>query len=159
MRMRPGARTGVAVLLVVTLICGVVAAVRTASNVGRTRVVAYFDNSNGIFEGDEVRILGVPVGKIDRIEPQPLRAKITFWFDDAVKVPADAEAVIISPGLVTDRAIQLTPAYTSGPVMQPNAVIPQDRTAVPVEWDDFRQQLEKLTDTLQPTQPGGVSTS
>ena len=26
-----------------------------------------------------------------------------------------------------------------------------------MEWDDFRQQLEKLTDTLQPTEPGGVS--
>jgi phospholipid/cholesterol/gamma-HCH transport system substrate-binding protein len=37
-------------------------------------------------------------------------------------------------------------------------VIPQDRTAVPMEWDDVRRQLERLTDTLQPTEPGGVST-
>ena len=29
---------------------------------------------------------------------------------------------------------------------------------MPVEYDDFRQQLQKLTDALQPTQPGGVST-
>ena len=36
-------------------------------------------------------------------------------------------------------------------------MIPQERTAVPVEWDDFRAQLEKLTDSLQPTTPGGVS--
>ena len=42
--------------------------------------------------------------------------------------------------------------------MADGAVIPQDRTAVPVEWDDLREQLEKLTDTLQPTKPGGVST-
>jgi phospholipid/cholesterol/gamma-HCH transport system substrate-binding protein len=27
-----------------------------------------------------------------------------------------------------------------------------------MEWDDLRQQLEKLSDALQPTQPGGVST-
>ena len=44
----------------------------------------------------------------------------------------------MSPTLVTSRAIQLTPAYTGGPVMADNAVIPQDRTAVPVEFDDFR---------------------
>ena len=43
-------------------------------------------------------------------------------------------------------------------MLHDDAVIPQDRTAVPVEWDDFRQQLQKLTETLQPTQPGGVST-
>ena len=41
--------------------------------------------------------------------------------------------------------------------MKDDAVIPQERTAVPVEWDQVRQQLEKLTETLQPTEPGGVS--
>jgi phospholipid/cholesterol/gamma-HCH transport system substrate-binding protein len=42
--------------------------------------------------------------------------------------------------------------------MADHAVVPEDRTAVPVEWDDFREQLQRLTDTLQPTEPGGVST-
>ncbi|HEX9834255.1 MAG TPA: MCE family protein, partial [Mycobacterium sp.] len=92
------------------------------------------------------------------IEPQPERAKITFWVDDKYKVPADAEAVILAPQLVTARAIQLTPVYTDGPVMADGGVIPQDRTAVPVEWDELRVQLEKLTEMLQPTKPGGVST-
>ena len=41
--------------------------------------------------------------------------------------------------------------------MDDGAVIPQERTAVPVEWDDLRDQLEKLNRTLAPTQPGGVS--
>jgi phospholipid/cholesterol/gamma-HCH transport system substrate-binding protein len=52
----------------------------------------------------------------------------------------------------------LTPAYTGGPLMRSDSVIPQNRTAVPVEWDDFREQLEKLTQVLQPTKPGGTST-
>jgi phospholipid/cholesterol/gamma-HCH transport system substrate-binding protein len=126
--------------------------------IGKTELTAYFDNSNGIYKGDDVMILGVPVGSIDTIEPQPQRVKITFHVDDKFDVPANANAIIISPTLVTARAIQLTPAYTSGPVMDSGAVIPQERTAVPVEFDDLRKQLEKLTDTLQPTQPGGVST-
>src|SRR5207244_4451991 len=63
-----------------------------------------------------------------------------------------------SPALVTARAVQLTPAYTGGPVMADHAVVPEERTAVPVEFDDFRKQLERLADTLQPTEPGGVST-
>jgi phospholipid/cholesterol/gamma-HCH transport system substrate-binding protein len=149
---------GLALALVGLLIAGVVVATRSAADTSRSRVVGYFANSNGIFPGDEVRILGVPVGKIDTIEPQPNGAKITFWFNDTYKVPADAKAVILSPSLVAVRAIQLTPAWTSGPTMASGATIPRDRTAVPVEFDDLRQQLEKLTDTLQPTQPGGVST-
>jgi phospholipid/cholesterol/gamma-HCH transport system substrate-binding protein len=151
-------RIVLATALALLLVCaGAVVAVK-AVGVGKTDIVAYFDNSNGIFAGDDVMIVGVPVGKIDKIEPEPRRAKITFHVDDKYKVPADASAIIISPTLVTVRAIQLTPAYTGGPEMASGAVIPQQRTAVPVEFDDLRKQLEKLTDLLQPTRPGGVST-
>jgi phospholipid/cholesterol/gamma-HCH transport system substrate-binding protein len=150
-------RIAIAAALVLALIAGIVVVARGGGVVGRTHLVAYFDNSNGIFVGDEVRIVGVPVGEIERIEPEPQRVKISFWLDDQYKVPADAKAVILSPSLVTSRAIQLTPAYTGGPVMAENTVIGQDRTAVPVEFDDFRTQLQKLNEALQPTQPGGVS--
>lgn len=152
------ARIGLAVTLVLLLGGGVVAVTRSAAAVNRTHVVAYFPTSNGIYQGDDVVILGVPVGKIEKIEPQPTRVKISFWFDGRHQVPADAKAVILSPSLVTARAIQLTPAYTGGPAMQNDAVIAENHTAVPVEFDDLRQQLQKLTDVLQPTRPGGVST-
>ncbi|UXA11503.1 MCE family protein [Mycobacterium sp. SMC-8] len=151
-------RIGLMIALAVALVGGSVVAVRSLTQIARNHVVAYFENSNGLFVGDEVRILGVPVGAIDGIEPQPERVKVTFWVDDEHKVPADVQAAILSPQLVTARAIQLTPAYTSGPVLEDGAVIPEDRTAVPVEWDDLRLQLQKLTDALQPTEPGGVST-
>ena len=94
---------------------------------------------------------------MEKIEPQPDRTKVTFSVDTQYPVPADAKAAILSPSLVTARAIQLVPAYSGGPKLAAGATIPQDRTAVPVEWDDFRQQLEKLTDSLQPTTPGGPS--
>jgi len=152
------ARIGLALALIALLLTGIVVVVRPAGGVDQTKITAYFANSNGMFVGDEVRILGVAVGTITEIEPQPQRSKVTFRYDAQYKVPADAKAVILSPSLVTSRAIQLTPAYTSGPVLASGAVIPQERTAVPVEYDDFRKQLQKLTETLQPTQPGGVST-
>jgi len=151
-------RSVLATALALVLAAGVIVAMRTAGDTARTIVVAYFDNSNGVFAGDDVRIRGVPVGKILRVEPQPLRSKISFWFDRKYKVPADAKAAILSPQLVTGRAIQLTPPYAGGPTMADGAVIGQDRTAVPVEWDDLRAQLQRLTELLKPTQPGGVST-
>ncbi len=151
---RRKARVGLAAILILTFIAGVVAVWHPFGAARTTTVVAYFANSNGIFVGDEVRILGVAVGRIDKIEPQPTRVKITFSYDAKYQVPADAKAVILSPSLVTARAIQLTPAYNGGPRMGNGAVIPQDRTAVPVEWDDLRQDLEKLTQMLQPTRNG-----
>ncbi len=139
------------------LLAAAIAVIGVAPRINRTHVVAYFDNSNGIFVGDEVVVLGVKVGQIDKIEPQPKSAKITFWVDEKYKVPAEASAVMLSPKLITSRAIQLTPAYTGGPTLTDGAVIPQTRTAVPVEYDDLRVQLEKLTGSLQPTEAGGTS--
>jgi phospholipid/cholesterol/gamma-HCH transport system substrate-binding protein len=118
---------------------------------------AYFTEANGLFVGDEIRILGVGVGVVDNIEPQPASSKVTFSVDKEYAIPADARAAILSPSLVTPRAIQLVPAYSGGPKLSPGATIPLNRTAVPVEWDDFRKQLEKLTEALQPTTPGGVN--
>ncbi|OCB36518.1 mammalian cell entry protein [Mycobacterium malmoense] len=153
---RRNARVGLAALLALSFLAGVATVWHSSAASRRTTVVAYFTNSNGIFVGDEVRILGVAVGHIKQIEPQPRRVKITFWYEARYQVPADAKAVILSPSLVTARAIQLTPAYTGGPQLHDGAVIPQARTAVPVEWDDLRQDLEKLTEMLQPTH-GGLS--
>ena len=131
---------------------------RAYNRADRTEVVGYFDNSTALFPGDDVRILGVPVGQVASVEPQPDGVKISFWFDRKYKVPADAKAAILSPMLVTGRAIQLTPVYTGGPAMRDGAVIPRNRTVVPVEWDQVRGQLQRLTELLKPTAPGGVST-
>jgi phospholipid/cholesterol/gamma-HCH transport system substrate-binding protein len=151
-------KIGLAIALAVVLVGGLSVAVRSIGGIGRTNVTGYFADSTGLYKGDAVVILGVPVGKIESIEPQPDRVKITFWYDHKYKVPADAKAVILSPALVTPRAIQLTPAYTGGPALTDRAVIPRENTAVPVEYDDLRKQLEKLTEALQPTQPDGTST-
>src|SRR6266404_7182858 len=110
-------RTLVAVALALLLVAGVAVLFRTSDTVNRTNVVAYFENSNGIYVGDDVRILGVNVGKITEIEPQPERVKISFFYDSKYKVPVDVKAAVLSPTLVTARAIQLTPVYTTGPVL------------------------------------------
>jgi phospholipid/cholesterol/gamma-HCH transport system substrate-binding protein len=155
---RHGKHLALGTALVAVLVAGLVFALGHGNSATRTTMTAYFENANGIYPGDDVRILGVRVGKIETIQPEPKRVKMTLWVDDKFKVPAEAKAVIVAPSLVTARAVQLVPAYTGGPVMADGAVIGQDRTAVPVEYDDLRAQLGKLTDMLQPTQPGGVST-
>ncbi|MBJ7339257.1 MCE family protein [Mycolicibacterium sp.] len=144
-------------LVVILALAITVVATPWWGRVSRDTFTAYFANANGLYTGDEVRILGVAVGRVDAIDPQTDTTKVTFSIDSKYSVPADARAAILSPSLVSARAIQLVPAYTSGPKLANGGTIAQDRTAVPVEWDDFRAQLEKLTDSLQPTTPGGPS--
>jgi phospholipid/cholesterol/gamma-HCH transport system substrate-binding protein len=158
LRRREFWRIAIAASLVVILVIAVTGVARSWwVAVGRNTYIAYFTNTNGLYTGDDIRILGVAVGTVEKIEPQPRAAKVTFSVDSQYSVPADVRAAILSPSLVSARAIQLVPAYSSGPKLAQGGVIPLERTVVPVEWDDFRQQLQKLTDSLQPTSPGGPS--
>ena len=72
-------------------------------------------------------------------------------------MPANATASILNPSLVASRTIQLSPPYTGGPVMEDNAVIPIDRTQVPVEYDELRDSINRILTDLGPTpeQPKG----
>src|SRR5271156_3682038 len=137
------------VALVAVLIGG--AYVLFSGGGGGRKIIGYFTSAVGLYPGDQVRILGVPVGKIDAIEPGPSDVKITMSVSDDVKIPKDAKAVIISPNLVSARFIQLTPAYSGGATLPQGGSIDLARTAVPVEWDEVKQALTQLAVQLGPT--------
>src|SRR6201997_2503216 len=120
-------------------------------------VVAYFPEANALYPGDKVQIMGLPVGAIDKIAPTGDKMKVTFHYENKYKVPAKASAVILNPTLVASRAIQLEPTYKGGPVLADNAVIPEERTQVPVEWDELRNSVTNIISKLGPTkeQPTG----
>ncbi len=126
----------------------------------RTDLVAYFASTDGIYAGDEVRILGVPVGRIDDIETEDGQVRVEFHVDGDVKVPAEAKAVIVAPSLVSSRYLQLTPRFEGGAELADGATIPIERTAVPVEWDQIKGQVNDLAVALGPegaNQDGALS--
>ena len=121
------------------------------TNEGREKtIVADFKVANSLYDENEVRIMGVPVGKVTEIQPIGDRVRVTLEYDGDIKLPADAKAVVISPSVVGDRFIQLGPAYTGGPVLPDNARLGLDRTAVPVELDDVFKSIDNLALALGP---------
>jgi virulence factor Mce-like protein len=114
-------------------------------------VTAHFASAAGVYSGDEVRVAGVKVGTITSVQPRGDTVTLTMNIDRSVPIPADAKAVIFQQNLVAARYVQLAPAYEStGPIMADGAVIPIERTAVPVEWDDVKDQLMRLAIDLGP---------
>jgi phospholipid/cholesterol/gamma-HCH transport system substrate-binding protein len=139
-------------VLAVVLTVGVLAAAAVTlwpSTPQRT-ITAHFTRAVGLYPGSEVRILGVPVGTVATVTPAGQQVTVTLKVDGDVKVPADAQAAILSPSLVSDRYVQLLPAYTGGPRLADRADIPVERTAVPVELDRVTQSLDDLSTALGP---------
>ncbi|MBS9534466.1 MCE family protein [Mycobacterium sp. M1] len=114
------------------------------------RITGYFASAVGLYPGDDVRVVGVPVGRIESIEPRADSVKVTMSVHRDVPLPADVHAVLMAPNIVSARVIQLAPAYTGGERLADNAVLDMSRTAVPVEWDEIKEQLTALSAQLAP---------
>jgi phospholipid/cholesterol/gamma-HCH transport system substrate-binding protein len=114
-------------------------------------LTAHFPRTISVYEGSDVRVLGVPVGTVDSVTPSGTDVVVTMSYDADVKVPADARAAIIAPSIVGDRFVQLTPVYTGGDVIADREVLDVDRTAVPLELDQIYSSLDDLTVALGPT--------
>ncbi len=113
-------------------------------------LTAHFPRTVSVYEGSDVRVLGVPIGHVDTVTPSGTDVVVTMSYDAKVKIPADAAAVIVSPSIVGDRFIQLTPVYTGGDVMKTGATLDADSTGVPLELDQIYQSLDDLTVALGP---------
>lgn len=131
---------------VVVLACGAFA----FAGDGTLRVTAYFAQFKGIYVGDDVTALGVPIGSVVSVDPEPDRVKVVLEIDADHPVPADVRAAVVAPSLVSVRSVVLGPVGLDGPRLEDGATIPISRTAIPVEWDDVKDQLVELSAALGP---------
>lgn len=114
---------------------------------------AEFVSARGLYVGDDVRVMGVPVGRVTDVEPRGDRVVVDFVVSRDQPLPVEVDAVVMAPTLVAARFLQLSPPYTGGAVTEPGATIGLEHTAVPVEWNEIITQLHRLSGTLGPT-PG-----
>ncbi len=116
----------------------------------QTHFKAMFTESVGVYPGSDVDILGVAVGTVDDVIPRGTEVEVDMHLNHGVSVAADTRAVIISPSLVSDRYVQLTGVYSSGPKLADGAVIPLARTATSVEIDQLTNSVIQFTKALGP---------
>ena len=74
-----------AVIVAAALVAGGVLVYRSTHK--STQVTAYFSEAIGVYPGSTVRVLGVPVGTVDSIQPQGTEVKVTMTVNSGVPVP------------------------------------------------------------------------
>jgi len=149
--MKSSRTVGVAGILVVALIA--MALVITLRGSSQKTLSAVFPEVVQLYPDDEVRVLGVAVGKITALSQVPEGVRVDMTYDADAPVPVDAKAVIVAPTLLNRRYVQLTPARVAGPRLPDGAMLGPDRTAVPLEYDEIKKQLDALASDLGPQDP------
>ncbi len=139
------------IILLVVLLLAVGAVLNVAVSETETKkVTAMFPRAVSVYKGTDVRILGVNVGEVTAVTPAGNAVRVEMEYDAEYDLPKDAQAVIVTPTLVADRFVQLTPVYEGGPTMADGATIELPDTGVPVELDRIYGSLQALTRALGP---------
>lgn len=109
-------------------------------------IVARFPRAVALYEQSDVLVMGVKVGEVSDLAVDGDEIVVTMSIDRDVPLPADVTAAIAPSSLIGERNVVLGPAWRPGtPELEANAVIPRDRTIVPVEPDEA---LEAVTDLV-----------
>lgn len=137
------------IFVAVLIVAGLVGAVTSGGGSTRT-IFAQFSEAPGLYAGNHVDILGIPVGSVTDIKPGPDYVLVQMSVRSDVDIPAGAGAVIMAPTVVADRFVQLLPAYQGGPTMASGTVIPISRTAIPQSVDLVVKALTDLSYKLGP---------
>lgn len=144
----------IAAVLVVAVV--VVLTVRTTSAAdGRWKVTAQFVDTTGLYVGNDVSYLGVPVGEITAIEPEGPTMRVEMVVDDDITIPREAVAEVLQSALLTDRYVELGPAYSGGDALEPGSTIAVEQTRSPISFDDLAKQIDALVVALDRQGPDG----
>jgi virulence factor Mce-like protein len=127
------------------------------------KVTAQFASAVGIYPGTPVKILGVNVGSVTKVQPTGAYVVVTMSYASKYKLSPNAGALEVANSLVSDRFIQLTPLYDAtrdkGKFLKSGATIAMSHTESPAELDDIYKELDKLAVALGPNgaNKGGVN--
>lgn len=143
-RIRATLRAVAAALVVCVLAGGCAMLERTQQ---RT-VSAIMPSASNLFEGSEVRVLGLQVGQVTAITPQGDTIRVDMSVDAEQELPADVEAHLVPVTLLGERILQLEPPYTGGPSLEDGGVIPLERARTPAEVDEVLRSFDNFLSAL-----------
>lgn len=145
-------RTRVLTVLTLVVVAVVVLAylLSGARTDDRVRLTADFTSADGVYAGSQVRIVGVEVGLVEKVEPMGEKVRVHLTLNPGTQLPEDVGAVVMNPAVIADRFVELTPAYQGGPTFAEDGAIPADRTRAPLDFDEFVSSLDTLSSAFAP---------
>lgn len=116
---------------------------------GAYEVSADFEDSGGIFVNAEVTYRGVSVGRVTDMQLVDDGVRVVLRIDrDAGPIPADTEAAVATRSAVGEQYVILRPTSEGEPYLEDGAVIPQERTSIPVPVEQMLLHLDGLVGSI-----------
>jgi phospholipid/cholesterol/gamma-HCH transport system substrate-binding protein len=134
--------------LLLTLMIGNTLSQQTSAT--QRQYVADFTDASGLKPGDEVRIAGVRVGRVDGRELHDGLARVTFSLDGSQAVRSDTRVKISYLNMLGQRYLALDDGDEPGTRLPAGSVIGTDRTEPALDLTALFNAFKPLFDALDP---------
>ncbi|HWV27574.1 MAG TPA: MlaD family protein [Aeromicrobium sp.] len=119
----------------------------------RSEYKAVFADATGVAKGDDVRIAGVPVGAVDKVEVYDTnKALVTFSVDQDVDLKQNTLATLKFRNLVGQRYLALSQDDSLGPntVIKPGTILDEDHTQEALDLNVLLNGFKPVFQALSP---------
>ncbi|MBI4913002.1 MAG: MCE family protein [Acidobacteria bacterium] len=117
------------------------------SNKGAVELHTYFDQVAGLAVQSAIRVAGVKVGEVRKIDLEGRRAKVTLFLQkDKVKVYRDAVASLSSIGILGEKYIELDPGHPAAGDQEAAAPI---RSKTGISLDNLMETMGIIGEDLK----------
>lgn len=116
---------------------------------GGYQLSARFEDVAGLVDGDDVRLAGLPVGRVAGIDVADGNAVVRFVVDDAVTLPADTAVSVRWRNLIGQRYLSLRPGTAPAHLADGDEVTVTDDV---VDLGRIVNQLSPLAQAVGPDQ-------
>jgi phospholipid/cholesterol/gamma-HCH transport system substrate-binding protein len=120
---------------------------------------AVFSDVSGLHPGDDVRVAGVRVGRVDALDLDGARARVTFRVQREQTLYTNTVASVTYQNIIGQRYLGLSPGNTGDQVILPDhGQIPLEHTEPSFDITDLLHGFEPLFTLLDPKQVDNLTT-
>lgn len=110
------------------------------------RVEVFFDSVSGLNAKAPVRVAGVKVGVVEKIELAGRKAKVTLLLDQPVALTQGSRAAVTNAGILGDKFVELVPGDANAPLLPAGSTL---EGASPITFDAALARFDQLGASLQ----------
>jgi len=103
---------------------------------------AYFESARELTEGAPVKMAGVTIGRVEKIQFEGNKIKVTMKIRPGINIKTDSKASIRFTGLMGQNYVHIDFGSLEAPNLEPNSVIPT------IEQPDFNTIMSKLDNAV-----------
>lgn len=143
------ARVGVFVLVGLVILTYFTFKISKSGSVGGGgyRVSADFDTVAGLEPKSDVKMAGVPIGKVEAITLRDGKPHLVLRINEGVRIPPDSQAAIQSQGLLGEKYVEVTPGRSAGTALADGGTIAN--TAPAASMDEIVKKVSSIADDVK----------